>query len=331
MPVASKNAPSGAIQLNSKKLPSSVPLQAGLRSGESGQVLPFVAVLLIVLLGMLALVLDGGNLYLHRRSMQNAADAGALAGARVLCYDGTYAQARAAAQDYAVARNGADEAIIGVDGWTVEVVARKDVAMTFARVLGINEVPVAAEAAAICAPAAGAKGLNPLSIPDVRYQISTPQQTHTYRIWDRDVDSITDVYGTPLYSPSGGSARGWLSLDCRLPDVCNEGESSLAGYLDDGYPGMIYVGDDVNKSSGVMAGLFKHVGEYLTIPVYDYIFDCGTSSTCYHIIKFARFKVEGVYTYKGDKYIQGQFVGFVTPSPVSEGPDGGVRTIALIR
>ncbi len=304
------------------------------RSSESGQVLPFVAVLLIVLLGMLGLVLDGGNLYLHRRSMQNAADAGALAGARVRCLNGTAAEARAAAQDYAVAKNGADTATVHANGGTVEVVARKDVAMTFSRLLGINEIPVAAEAAAICGVAAAAKGLNPLAIPDVSYQISTPQQTYTYRIWDRDVDSVTDAYGTPLYSPSGGSARGWLSLDCRLPEVCNEGAAPLKGYLDLGYPGLVYVGDDINKASGVMAGLFKHVGEYLTIPVYDTVFDCGTSSTCYHIVKFARFKVSGVprtHTYKGEKYIEGQFVSFVVPSPVSEGPDGGVRTIALIR
>ncbi len=318
--------------MNRKKLLRSVSPEVRLRSSELGQVLPFVAVLLVVLLGMLALVLDGGNLYLHRRSMQNAADAGALAGARILCLDGTAAEARAAAQQYTVQRNSADTAAIGVDGWTVEVVARKDVAMTFARVMGINEVPVAAEAAAICAVAAGVYGLNPLSIPNVPYEISTPYETYTYRIWDRDVDSVTDMYGNALYSPSGGSARGWLSLDCRLPDVCNEGADPLKGYLELGYPGIVYAGDDINKSSGVMAGLLKHVGEYLTIPVYDYIFDCGTSSTCYHIIQFARFKVEGVYTAPGGaKYIQGQFVGYVTPAPAGEGPDGGVRTIALIR
>ena len=36
---------------------------------------------------MLALVLDGGNIYVQRRAAQVAADAGALAGARHLCGD----------------------------------------------------------------------------------------------------------------------------------------------------------------------------------------------------------------------------------------------------
>ena len=52
---------------------------------ESGQILVFVVLFMIGLFAMLALVLDGGNTYAKRRAAQNAADAGALAGARTLC------------------------------------------------------------------------------------------------------------------------------------------------------------------------------------------------------------------------------------------------------
>jgi uncharacterized membrane protein len=54
------------------------------QNSESGQFLVMLAVMLLALLAMLALVLDGGTLYLRRREAQNAADAGALAGARAV-------------------------------------------------------------------------------------------------------------------------------------------------------------------------------------------------------------------------------------------------------
>jgi hypothetical protein len=54
---------------------------------ESGVVLVLVALLLVVFLGVGALVIDLGVLYVARNELQNAADAGALAGARDLYLD----------------------------------------------------------------------------------------------------------------------------------------------------------------------------------------------------------------------------------------------------
>jgi hypothetical protein len=51
---------------------------------NSGQVLIYASLAAIALLGMVGLALDGGNLYMHKRQMQNAADAAALAGAQTL-------------------------------------------------------------------------------------------------------------------------------------------------------------------------------------------------------------------------------------------------------
>jgi len=55
------------------------------RHSAPGQVLPFLVVGLLVIIMMAALLIDGGFLLVDRRAAQNAADAGALAGARVLC------------------------------------------------------------------------------------------------------------------------------------------------------------------------------------------------------------------------------------------------------
>ena len=73
-----------------------------LKREEDGAITPLVALLLIILVGFCALVLDFGMIYANRRNLQNAADAAALAGARELETQlltvGTYAGPGPAAQ-----------------------------------------------------------------------------------------------------------------------------------------------------------------------------------------------------------------------------------------
>lgn len=52
---------------------------------ERGQILPMVVIGLVVMISMVGLIIDGGAILLNRRNAQNAADAGAMAGARILC------------------------------------------------------------------------------------------------------------------------------------------------------------------------------------------------------------------------------------------------------
>jgi len=63
------------------------------RKFEHGQILPIVAIGIFALAGMAVLLLDVGALFVNRRAAQNAADAGALAGARVLCQTGNPSEA----------------------------------------------------------------------------------------------------------------------------------------------------------------------------------------------------------------------------------------------
>mgnify|MGYP002682684856 FL=1 len=56
-------------------------------SKTKGQIIVLFALGLLALIALAALVLDGGMLFLNRRTAQAAADAGALAGARALCYE----------------------------------------------------------------------------------------------------------------------------------------------------------------------------------------------------------------------------------------------------
>ena len=58
----------------------------GFEKFEKAQTLPTVVVAFLVLVAFSALVIDGGSIMLNRRTAQAAADAGAMAGARELCY-----------------------------------------------------------------------------------------------------------------------------------------------------------------------------------------------------------------------------------------------------
>ena len=60
----------------------------GLRGDERGNILPLIAVLLLLIFGFAAMVIDLGWLFVVRGELQNAADAGALAGVVELVNNG---------------------------------------------------------------------------------------------------------------------------------------------------------------------------------------------------------------------------------------------------
>jgi len=76
-------------------------------SKEPGQGVVLIALMMIALLAILALTLDGGLTYVQRHRAQNAADSGALAGARAMCTTGA-GDPVAVAREYA-GRNGIDD------------------------------------------------------------------------------------------------------------------------------------------------------------------------------------------------------------------------------
>jgi hypothetical protein len=59
------------------------------KQSEHGQSILIIALVVMVLLALIALVVDVGNAYAHRRMVQNAVDAAAMAGARKLAFRGS--------------------------------------------------------------------------------------------------------------------------------------------------------------------------------------------------------------------------------------------------
>jgi Flp pilus assembly protein TadG len=116
---------------------------------ERGQSLVLVALMLFVFIGMMALAIDGGFTYVSRRSAQNAADAGALAGARELCRGEEASVVQARAREY-VTRNVAETVTVEIVDHSVNVTTRVNHNTFFARVLGFNEINANATASAGC-------------------------------------------------------------------------------------------------------------------------------------------------------------------------------------
>lgn len=154
--------------------------------GENGQIMVLFALCLTVLLGMVALAVDGGYTYLGRRWMQNGADAGSLAAARFMSQTWTGGAPTVSSSDtyrvavYYVAQNASsasnptvrlqyldqNSAIVGeypgeIPDSTrgVRVTATANLRAGFAALLGIPFLHPKANAAAMFGPAGKASSL----------------------------------------------------------------------------------------------------------------------------------------------------------------------------
>lgn len=133
---------------------------------QSGSVVATVAILMTALLGVAALVVDMGQVYVAKQRLTAIADAAALSGAQVLPEDPDAAVA--IAQDY-LQKNGVDLAGTTVapatDRHHLSVNANRSVEMTLAKIIGIRQVDVATSATAWIASISGVLGAEPLGVP----------------------------------------------------------------------------------------------------------------------------------------------------------------------
>jgi len=114
---------------------------------QKGQMIPLIVVLFLVLVGMVAVITDGGVIMSNRRTAQASADSAALAGAKRACAG--YGDAISVAEAYA-ANNGATAASASLDGTQVTVFASVESESFFSRVFGEDSLDTAASATAGC-------------------------------------------------------------------------------------------------------------------------------------------------------------------------------------
>ena len=302
---------------------------------QRGQALVLVALMLIVLIGFLALAIDVGNAYAERRFMQNAADAGALAGARALALGRGAAAARAEAERFALA-NGAVTCTVTITDRVVTVLAKEKVNTFFAAAIGVAQVDVGAVAAAgYTFPCAG-EGVLPIALHE---SLWSPHKTYT--IFSKEVAETLGDGSTVVQT----SQRGWLNLNggdvdanelkCWVcPETCPSVPEIHLGWVN-GSPGM---------DTSVLQSMECDLGKEVVVPVFSEACsrqddpncpnDIGNGQSNYYITGFAVFKVTKIQYKTNYKYVQGEFVRGPFVDPDMEGGcdrDFGIRVVNLIQ
>lgn len=264
---------------------------------QRGQSIVIVAMAMIVLLIFGAFATDLSFAFFQRRAMQNAADAGALAGARALGLyqlDPTaptmtsddlfmiiqeYASRNKAkyVEAYYTAPGGVRVAPIrpgsgspvpksGVTG--VEVIASTDFSSFFARVLGYDILQAKAQAGAAYGTAVTAKNVVPIAVHERFVQVG---QEAT--IYDRNL-------------ASGNADTGWLALTCRYPSYgtyCTPSNPELRDWTAGGYPGIVRVPSQVSGTPDHdfwgNVGVLRP-GDVVILPVFNNVYHYTTYAKC---------------------------------------------------
>ena len=265
-----------------------------------GQTLIYVAIGMVVLLAFVALAVDVGHIYAESRRMQNAADAGALAGAQRLCWFEGEDSARAATIAYAQ-QNGAEQVTPLIDGWEVTAVVTETADLYFARILGINQMAVPAIAKAQCGNTPTTCGLWP-----VAFSLTQWNQHYnggagcgkSFYVWTGDQEGKAgepagpdcstgddacqcdvDDDGTPdIFSEAG---RAWIDfsdvIDPRYPDGCTKpggcGTDELMCHIEDDSDSRLTLplcfAGDKGKKVGVKKSVDSRAGDSVKIPLYS--------------------------------------------------------------
>lgn len=222
------------------------------RKASKGQAMFIVILALPVIVGVLALVMDVGNLYYNQVSMQVAVDSGVLSGA---LYLPSYpSQAVSVAEDYAE-RNGikAGEIVsctVSSDHKTVLMTTSRYLPCFFCAVLGegtahaqtapgpetSSGTGVKASASALIVPIRAATGVVPLG-----------------------VDYRTDLnFGSVVQLKQGQVGAGnWSPLA-----LGGDGASNYKTNIENGYPGKVSVGDAIDTEPGNVVGPTNQAFQY---------------------------------------------------------------------
>ncbi len=251
---------------------------------EAGSLL-FVAITMVVMLGMAALAIDVGMLYTARAQAQNAADSGALAGAgELLLSPEDDANATTVAETFAEQHEiiqepveilPAEDVQVDLVNQRVTVTARRidgrgnAVPTFFAKILDVDLVDVQATATAEIAPASTASCLKPWAIPDAYddvndngtyeagdyYEPGVTSWGTTYRTADADFGvQLTLKQGSPGDAVAPGQ---FFPVDLPLPDGPIVGGDRYRENIASCNGQIVDVGDSLMTQNGNLVGPTK--------------------------------------------------------------------------
>ncbi|SOC37262.1 pilus assembly protein TadG-related protein [Ureibacillus acetophenoni] len=305
---------------------------------ERGNVLVLVAALMVVLIGLTALVIDGGRLYFEKSTLQKAADAAALAGAQELPNDVTTAELQA--KNIATANNvatGNSTVQFASDKMWIRVITSSNVDLTFGKIFGISSVPVTASAKVELNPLTSGTGVIPLGL-----------DFSDYDKW-KNCTEIT----LKLPSPSGHmdpteqcDGSNQLGSGNTGPlNITGSGGDNFRSDLANGSQIEVWVGKELDTETGTMTGPTKqgikervdkckdiytynaatfetnpppdNCAQIVTVPLYTIIESNGNQIKKVKVVGFATLFIIG--TDNSGKEVYARFMDFTTGGGNSEG------------
>ncbi|MDF2548026.1 MAG: hypothetical protein K0R93_2924 [Anaerosolibacter sp.] len=197
---------------------------------QTGSALVLVSLSIALLMGVTGLVIDGGVLYTTKSHLQKTARAAVLSGAQELSND--VPSVENVVQDILLAHQAKDHlSNLTIDpGQQVSVTLRKEVSMSFMKILGFHHVPVEASATAKIQQMGRAQGAAPLGIDE-----AIPLEFN--KEYKLKVDQTEVSYGN----------FGVLALS-------GPGAQTYEENLRFGYRGEIKIGDIIDTQTGNIAG-----------------------------------------------------------------------------
>ena len=211
-----------------------------LHRGQMGVSLVLVAITLTVLMGMTAMVVDIGTLVYNRRLAQNLVDAAVLAGVQELPGDPGAALTVADSFGAENGEVGDDLTITFPNSVTIRAEVTRNVPFTFARVLGITDSDVWAEAEAE-AEVGSPLGLGGLLPFGVECLDAPPEENCGFLLGDSVELKLDEGPGSP---------GNWHALRLDFPPGANEFKQNII----DGADEIIEIGDLITPQTGCMDG-----------------------------------------------------------------------------
>jgi Flp pilus assembly protein TadG len=301
------------------------------RRGERGQILIMFTLAVVVIVGMMGLVLDGGAAYAQRRAEQGVADLAAMAGATAYLSTQGGVAAKSAAADAAArvvaTANGYTE---GLDDATVEILVSghafgatvranvtDDHRNNFASLVGMPTWDVSVTAAAETSERPnGAIGAMPLLFNAEAFPGAICDET-------APVPCTPEVYQLPGGGnedvPQDATQFNWTIFCTANGNPCNGDSNGVRDLIDQGGDSTtIYLNDDIGPLNAgahttLFNGLESHTGGVFPVPIVN---DEG------EMVGFAYFKllsVEGA----SEKVIRGYFISPVNAAQLVVSPTGG--------
>jgi Putative Flp pilus-assembly TadE/G-like len=313
-------------------------------AGQRGQVLVIFALAIIVLVGVVGLVLDGGGAFAQRRDEQSVADLAAMAAGTAFLNMNSTIEARTAAGEAAAQYvsslndypNGVNGTVLSVttnnmaNGSTIRVDLTGDHHTNFTSLFGINVWDVSVTATVIVSDRPnGAYGVMPIMFNEDAFPGAlcdeaaggcTPEIYQLPGSGNEDVPQDATQFNWTVFcaGDTGGTTCEASSDD--VADILSGGGNDDIVYLtDDISPLNAGTHTTLLDSSGNSGApsLADHIGEAWPVPIVN---DDG------EMVGFGYFRlvsVEGA----PDKVIRGYFISPVNAAEFVVGPGGGNSTL----